>query len=238
MFNKKYISLLLATLIFCLSCNDDPTPTIGEETITDIDGNTYKIVKIGDQWWMAENLKVTHFRNGDAIPKVTDNTEWQNLSTGAYCNYDNNSGNVSTYGSLYNWYAVNDNRNLAPTGWHIPSDEEWKQLEMFLGMSQADADDTDWRGTDEGGKLKETGTSHWDNPNTGATNESGFTALPGGYRELNGAFLYIGLAADYWSATQHLSGSAWSRLLHYNFSDVRRDGLDKHLGFSVCCVKD
>ena len=159
-----------------------PEPICGPETgtVTDIDGNTYQTVKIGDQWWMAENLKVTCYRNGDAIPNITDGTTWASLSTGAYCEYNNDINNVATYGRLYNWYAVTDSRNIAPAGWHVPSDAEWKQLEMYLGMSQSEADATGWRGTDEGGKLKEVGTMHWNSPNTGATNESGFTALPGG----------------------------------------------------------
>lgn len=120
------------------------------ETVTDIDGNTYKTIQIGNQRWMAENLKVTRYRNGTAIPTVTSNTDWFNLTTGAYCNYDNSTSDAAIYGRLYNWYAVNDSRNIAPTGWHVPSDEEWKTLEKYLGMSQSEADDTGWRGTNEG----------------------------------------------------------------------------------------
>lgn len=154
--------------------------------VIDIDGNVYQIVTIGTQVWMAENLKVTHYRNGDVIPNVTDGPTWAGLTTGAYCEYDNNVASVATYGRLYNWYAAVDTRNIAPDGWHVPSDEEWKQLETYLGMSQAEADAIGLRGSDEGGMLKETGTSHWDSPNTGATNESGFTALPGGHRRYGG----------------------------------------------------
>ncbi|MBT5269507.1 MAG: hypothetical protein HOL70_08685, partial [Candidatus Marinimicrobia bacterium] len=116
-----------------------------KETVTDIDGNVYETVKIGDQIWMAENLKVTHYRDGSAITQVTDNTAWSNLSTEAYCIYDNNASNeVDTYGALYNWYAVSDGRNIAPEGWHVPTDAEWKELEMYLGMSQPDVDDVVW----------------------------------------------------------------------------------------------
>ncbi|MBU0713276.1 PEGA domain-containing protein [bacterium] len=214
--------------------------TFGEE-VTDIDGNVYKTVKIGDQWWMAENLKVTHYRNGDAIPNVTGDTEWSNLTTGAYCNYnndDNNATNADTYGRLYNWYAVNDSRNIAPTGWHVPSDEEWKELEMYLGMSQSDADATGVRGTDEGGKLKETGTNHWSSPNTDATNESGFAALPGGYRGFYGSVYYMGNYAYFWSSTESEGGSAWGRRLNYSNSDVYRYYFSKQYGFSVRCVRD
>lgn len=207
--------------------------------VTDIDGNTYQTVKIGDQWWMAENLKVTHYRNGDAIPNVTDNTEWENLTTGAYCNYNNNSSNAATYGRLYNWYAVSDSRQIAPAGWHIPSDAEWKTLEMYLGMSQSEADGSvRWRGTDEGGKLKETGTSHWRSPNTGATNESGFSALPGGYRLYWGTYFIMGGNAAFWSSTEYDSYGAWFRGLSYDKSDVYRRSYGKEYGFSVRCVRD
>ena len=207
-------------------------------TVMDFDGNVYQTIKIGNQWWMAENLKVTHYRNGVPIPNVTDNTAWYNLTTGAYCDYGNNVSNVATYGRLYNWYAVADARNIAPVGWHVPSDAEWKQLEMYLGMSQADADATGWRGTDEGGKLKETGTSHWVSPNTGATNESGFSALPGGYRYTDGTFNSMGYTAYFWSSTENYSLHAWYRGLNYGYSKVYRISNHKPPGFSVRCVRD
>lgn len=209
--------------------------------IIDIGGNVYQTVKIGDQWWMAENLKVTHYRNGDAIPNVTDGTEWTNLTTGAYCEYDNNSENVETYGRLYNWYAVNDSRNIAPEGWHVPSDEEWKQLEMYLGMSQSEADNTGWRGTDQGSQLAGN-ADLWsgDLENNTAFGSSGFAALPGGYR--SGGSGYGGTqgtyAASFWSATEHGSLSAWSRELCYLYSGVGRGYSDKESGFSVRCVRD
>jgi len=142
---------------------------------------------------------------------------------------------------LYNWYAVDDGRNISPIGWHIPTDTEWKQLEMYLGMSQVEADGGDllgWRGTDEGGKLKEVGTTHWNSPNMGATNESGFTALPAGYRDRNGSFYDIGCFAHFWSSTESSSGSAWSRALSCMGSkDARRIYLNSY-GFSVRCVRD
>jgi uncharacterized protein (TIGR02145 family) len=207
-------------------------------TVTDIDGNVYKTIKIGDQVWMAENLKVTHYRNGDPIPNVTDVGTWGDLTTGAYCNFDNNEGHVATYGRLYNWYAVDDSRNIAPEGWHVPTDADWKQLEMYLGMSQAEADGKGWRGTDEGGKLKETGTTHWASPNTGATNESGFSALPGGYRHSSGSFTSMGGRANFWSSTGISSGYAWGRTLSCYCSQVSRNNYDKHYGCSVRCVRD
>lgn len=194
--------------------------------ITDIDGNTYRTVKIGDQWWMAENLKVTHYRNGDAIPNVTDGYEWWfNLTTGAYCNYDNNVNNVTTYSRLYNWYAVNDSRNIAPEGWHVPADAEWQTLVDYLGGKNG-----------AGGKMKESGTAHWDRPNTGATNESGFSALPSGIRSQN--FASMGTWTWFWSSSMYIGNYAWSWDLTYDQSRIRQTyNLERH-GFSVRCVKD
>lgn len=214
-------------------CESDCPPTV-----TDYDGNTYFTVEIGSQCWMAQNLKITHYRNGDPIPNVTDAGTWYWLSTGAYCDYNNDPGNVETYGRLYNWNAVDDSRSIAPEGWHVPTDSEWKQLEMYLGMSQAEADATGQRGTDEGGKLKEMGTMHWNSPNTGATNESGFTALPGGYRSNGGNFGNVGVTAYFWCSTELGSVSAWARLLGYSYSKVYRQHYNKQDGFSVRCVRD
>jgi uncharacterized protein (TIGR02145 family) len=206
-------------------------------TVTDFDGNVYQTVTIGTQVWMAENLKVTHYRNGDAIPNVTDGTTWQGLTTGAYCEYSNDVNSVATYGRLYNWHAVADIRNIAPPGWHVASDAEWKQLEMYLGMNQTEADQTGWRGTDEGGKLKENGTVHWTSPNTGATNESGFAGLPGGYRHL-GDYYDLCVHANFWSSTENGGGFAWCRNLGNAYSGVHRFDGSKEDGFSVRCVKD
>jgi len=215
--------------------------TAGKGSVTDIDGNTYQTVIIGNQWWMAENLKVTRYRNGDKIPIVTDNVTWAGLSTGAYCNYDNDELHIETYGRLYNWYAVDDNRNIAPLGWHVPTDEEWKQLEMYLGMNQSDADNTHWRGTEEGGKLKEDGTTHWLSPNIGATNESGFTALPGGIRGNFGYFYSIGSYAGFWSSTKNSSTTSTYRYLDSDQSKIGRwisNYVYNQDGFSIRCVKD
>ena len=181
-------------------------------TVTDTDGNVYQTVKIGSQWWMAENLRVTHYRNGDAIPNVTDNTEWSNLTTGAYCNYDNYANNADTFGSLYNWYAVSDSRNIAPEGWHVPSDDDWKTLEMYLGMSQSEADGIEWRGTDEGSKLKS--TSGWYSDGNG-TDDYGFSAPPGGIRFYDGHYGKVGYEARFWSSTESDSYGTWNRALSY-----------------------
>jgi len=174
---------------------------------------------------MAENLKVTHYRNGDAIPNVTDKTEW-NRGTGAYCNYAYNANNATTYGRLYNWYAVDDSRNIAPEGWHVPTDAEWQTLVDYLGGSNV-----------AGGKMKEIGTTHWNSPNSGATNESGFSALPGGLN-YDGYCSEIGNGAGFWAPTESYSGYAWSRYLGYGGSDVSRFSYDKQGGFSVRCVRD
>lgn len=195
-------------------------------TVTDIDGNVYQTIRIGDQWWMMENLEVTHYRNGEPIPHVTDDTTWSGLTSGAYCNYNNYTDNVATYGRLYNWYAVDDTSNIAPEGWHVPTDEEWQTLIDYLGSSVAS------------GKLKETGTTHWTSPNTGATNESGFTALPGGLRiSSNGSFYNMGYYADFWSSAGY-SGGAWFRRLTYDNSQVVYGSSDKRNCRSVRCVRD
>ena len=213
-------------------------PTAGTPVlVSDIDGNAYQYVIIGTQLWLTENLKVTHFRNGDAIPNVTDSAAWRSLTNGAYCDYNNDGGNVATYGRLYNWYSVTDTRGIAPAGWHVPSDAEWKELEMFVGMNQAAADSEGFRGTDEGAKLKEAGTTHWASPNTGATNTSGFAALPSGLRS-DGAYSGIGSYGVFWTPSTADAGGAWTRSLWYNHSSVLRDNSNPHDGFSVRCVKD
>jgi uncharacterized protein (TIGR02145 family) len=229
-----YLSLTLGFILLSIC-----TSSTLAGTVTDIDGNVYQTVTIGTQVWMAENLKVTHYRNGVAIPNVTDSAAWVALTTGAYCEYNNNTSNVATYGRLYNWYAVSDSRNIAPVGWHVASDAEWKQLEITLGMSQAQADAAGWRGTTEGGKLKEAGISHWITPNTGATNESGFFALPGGDRDYgNGTYYYLGSHAYFWSSTESYSLGAWGRYLDYHSSGIYRLSNLKGYGFSVRCVRD
>ncbi len=197
-------------------------------TFTDIDGNVYRIVRIGNQWWLAENLKSVHFRNGDPVPLVAGGAEWANLQTPAYCNYDNNAGNNAGYGRLYNWYAVSDARGLAPAGWHVPVDEEWQAMVEYLGGKEV-----------AGGKMKEEGTSHWMSPNTGATNESAFSALPGGYRNiLDGNFFSMGEHAQFWTATELDNSVAWRRYLRNDIRDLYHSPNYKQYGFSVRCVKD
>ena len=200
-------------------------------TVTDIDGNVYQTVTIGNQEWLAENLKVTHYRNGEVIPNETDDNTWDSLTTGAWCTYDNsgNEDTVATYGRLYNWYAVSDSRDIAPTGWHVATDAEWQMLVDSLGGD-----------TVAGGQLKEVGTTHWASPNTGATNESGFSALPGGYRggSSGGTYNVVGIVAYFWSSTEFSSVGAWNRSLSYGYSDLYRGSSGKGDGFSVRCVRD
>jgi len=222
-----------------------------EGTITDYDDNEYYTVVIGDQTWMQENLNVSHYADGSPVSLVEDSAAWAGLTVTekAYCWYDNNSSSGDTYGALYTWAAAMKGANssdtnpsgvqgVCPDGWHLPSDEEWKQLEMHLGMSRAEADDTDNRGTDEGGKLKETGITHWASPNAGATNESGFTALPGGYRKFWGSFSYIGLSGYWWSSSEGDAVNTYSRYLVYYGTDVYRGFYGKNSGYSVRCAQD
>lgn len=192
------------------------------------DNETYKTVKIGDQWWMAENLRATKFNDGMDIPLVTDNTAWLNSTTPAYCWYNNNFDTYGTiYGALYNWYAVNTGK-LAPQGWHVPTDEEWSTLITYLGGSSL-----------AGGKLKENGTSHWNSPNTGATNETGFTALPGGLRAVyNGGFAQVPRIGFWWSTMELDSIFAWNYFMSYYDSRIIRNRIEKGDGLSVRCIRD
>ena len=193
-------------------------------TVTDIDGNVYKTVKIGNQIWMAENLKTTRYNDGTPIPNVTDNYEWRDLTTGAFSFYHNDYINNAIYGILYNWYAVETSK-LAPKGWHIPSDKEWQQLINYLGGSEV-----------AGGKMKS--TKYWQSPNLGASNSSGFNGLPAGYRYSNGTFTAIGYNGYFWSSTENFTHYAWNRFLDYSSLDAYRLDLYKQNGFSVRCVRD
>ena len=182
---------------------------------------------------MLKNLDVSTYRNGDLIPKVTDPTAWSALTTGAWCWYNNDSAtNASTYGKLYNWYAVNDPRGLAPTGWHVPIDAEWTTLITCLGGDAV-----------AGSAMKETGTTHWTSPNTGATNSSGFTGLPGGGRNFNSTFSNVGNSGIWWSSTGINTTYAWYSFLYYfNGSIIRTNynmtNYNKQDGFSVRCLRD
>lgn len=195
--------------------------TLNEDlTVTDIDGNIYKTVTIGTQVWMAENLKTTKYRNGDPITNV-NGEQWDNLTTGAYCLYNNNEDNRSTYGLLYNWYAADDSRNICPEGWHIPTYKEWETL-ASTGM-----------------ELKELGTTHWISPNNCYPNNSGFTGLPGGNCGFDGDF--NGLTEDgyWWTADEENNENAWiSMMSHINLGLSGWVDGDKWIGTSIRCIKD
>ena len=198
-----------------------------EDDVTDIDGNVYKTVRIGNQVWMAENLKVSSYRNGDLIPNVTEDRKWWLLSLDAWCNYENDPTNDLKYGKLYNWFAIDDKRGLAPKGWHVASDEEWTRLTNYLGGEKIAGD-----------KLKEKGSATWSSLNQNATNENGFSGLPGGYRN-NGNGLFGGFYCGYWwTATAYGSSKAWSRIMQHNYSNVIRSDNYTEIGFSVRCVRD
>lgn len=227
-------------------------PDLSYGTVSDFDGNSYKTILIGNQNWMAENLKVSHYADGTPIPFVSDSVGWSNLGTSgsAYCWYDNSSELADTLGFLYSWAGamngasgVNDSsgniQGVCPDGWHVPSDDEWKALEMELGMDQEVADKYEWRGSYEGGYLKEMGFSHWDNPNTSADNTSGFTALPGGFRANTGVFYGIRQYGTFWTATMKTeSTESWYRALNYEKSHVYRYTVPGNRGASVRCVQD
>ena len=198
--------------------------------LVDIDGNNYPVVKIGNQIWMSENLRVSRYRNGVSIPIVNDNTAWSGLMTGGRSWYAKDSTTYEyPYGNLYNWYAVTDDRGLCPNGWHAPTDAEWTILTTYLGGASV-----------AGVKMKSIGTVYWNSPNTDATNEGSFSVLPGGYREDNGSFYNIKNNAFFWSATEVDSNFAWRRYLSKNDGNVSRSisGINKSFGASVRCLRD
>ena len=185
-------------------------------------------VTIGDQVWMTKNLDVSTFRNGDPIPEAKTDEEWEKAGENkqpAWCYYNNDPANSTKYGKLYNWFAVKDPRGLAPDGWHVPSEAEWTKLGDYLGGTSL-----------AGGKMKS--TTGWDEPNTDASNSSGFEALPGGDRRNNGTFNYIGFNGYWWSSTESSTTNAWSRYLNYLYGVVFRFTFNKTYGFSVRCLKD
>ena len=210
-------------------------------SVADIDGNIYNTVKIGNQEWMAANLKSTHYQNGEEIPEVTDASLWVSNTDGAYCNYDNDYTNVEIHGRLYNGYAAMN--NICPIGWNLPSDEEWQELEVYLGMHPDAAGMNGWeRGENENiaGMLKEAGDEHWLSPNVGANNSSGFTAIPGGWRmNDDGEFKNLNVDNNLWTSTEseNNSSKAYFRTLGYDGKGVYRSYFSKNMGFSVRCFK-
>jgi len=206
------ITALTLVLILIMACKKNKELTI-------IQG----VILIGNQMWTTKNLDVATYRNGDAIPQVQDST-WGTLTTGAWCYYENNTGNGTNYGKLYNWYAVNDPRGLAPNGYHIPTDAEWITLTTYVGGDSI-----------AGGKMKG-GT--WTSQNIGATNSSGFTALPGGARYDFGEFYGLDELGRWWSSSEDDADKAWRRSLDNYDGRLGRSSFDKQYGFSVRCLRD
>ncbi len=198
--------------------------------VTDVDGNVYKTIVIGNQTWMAENLRTTHFRNGESIPNITDSTEWATFATGIYCNYNNttNVDTIATYGRLYNWYAAADSRNIAPEGWRVPDINDWNILIEYLGGDTIASD-----------KLKEKGNLHWEDAYK-SDNSSGFTALPTGQRDRSDGNFDQGVSfySVWWSSSEYNETSAGFLFLFYFSSNVNKGINNKHNGYSIRCIKE
>ena len=210
--------------------NPNPIDTTTNSTITDVDGNVYTSVTIGTQEWMSENLRTTKYSDGTPIPNVTVNTEWGNLSTGAWCNYDNSSSNDATYGKLYNWYAVNTNK-LCPTGWHVPTEAEWDVLTDYLTANGHSGS--------EGTALKATsGWNDYNGQSGNGTDDYGWLGLPGGNRASSGDFGNIGNSGRWWSSSQSITHDAWIRYLSGSNEAVDAGYVDLRSGFSVRCLRD
>jgi len=212
--------LLFAALLMA-GCNGN-----APKTVTDIDGNSYGTVKIGDHVWMSENLRVSRYRNGDPIPELTAGASWAAQSAGARCSYDNDAENGKTYGMLYNWRAVSDQRGLAPEGWHVASDKEWRELAEALGGEE-----------EAGGALKAPGK--WSDSASESAKSSGFDALPSGARrDADGVFLMRGQFARFWTSTPASNGKARARALGFYDNALRGGEVGPKNGFAVRCVKD
>jgi len=202
--------------------------------LNDIDGNAYRTVKIGEQVWMGENLRVTHFQNGDEIPRVRNTSKWVSTGKAAYCCCNGDTELVATYGLLYNCFAVTDSRNIAPKGWHVPTMDDWKTLDAYLKI----------RGVDSGGALKEPGNVHWKQPNKAATNETGFSALPAGFRAWgNGGFQRPGQSVGFWVSAINIRDKVWGASivsLDYNKSilHISEGGNNLKGGLSIRLIRD
>ena len=227
-----FIAIGLLMFVGCEKEEDETTETSSEDSsieygegATDIDGNTYKSVIIGEQEWMVENLKTSKYNDGTAIPNVIGNTDWQALSTGAWSHYDNDNQHNATYGKLYNWYAVETGK-LCPTGWHVPTDAEWTVLTDYLAV--------DGHSGTEGTALKS--TSGWEDDLNG-TDNYGWLGLPGGFRHFNGFFFSVGGFGSWWSSS-HYDADAWDRGLYSDFDGVDRTNGPKKKGLSVRCLRD
>jgi uncharacterized protein (TIGR02145 family) len=233
---KLTLVLFLISLFVIVSCDKKEKkamPIVPETgTLTDIEGRVYNTVKIGDQWWMAEDLTVKQYRNGDPIIRLQDNSLWASDTIGAY--------SLNSY-QYYNWFAIKNPKMIAPEGWHIPTDEEWKKLEMNLGMNAIEAGGLAWRGNEEGNKLKANKNNVWSSSaGQFGTNESGFDALPNNCRLFDGVYGFPNgtFQGFWWTSTDLSKGEAWFRNLDYKKSSIFRSHTLKNYGFSVRCVKD
>jgi len=225
--NTTYHVRAYATNSIGTAYGTDKTFTTDPLTVDDNDGNTYDVIRIGTQLWISENLKTTTFNDDTPVSLVTGGSAWSNLLTAAYCWYNNNETYKDTYGALYNWYAVNTAK-LCPSGWHVATDNEWLVLENYLGGSSP-----------AGGILKETGTTHWTSPNTGATDEYDFTALPGGWRTETGTYQLLGTYGYWWTSTENITPSGiWYRHIQNDNDKAYRNLADENIGMSVRCIMD
>jgi uncharacterized protein (TIGR02145 family) len=203
--------------------------------VTDVDGNAYRTIKIGNQEWMVDNLRTTRYADESVIPQVNNITTWQNTNMGAWSWYDTTNNYDLPYGKLYNWYAVSDVKGLCPAGWHVPTDAEWTVLVTFLDPGAVVVNGI--QSQTAGGLMKESGLAHWVYPNDGASNQSGFTGLPGGRRTSNGVFTMLGFEGSWWTSTADLD-NGWLRALVYNHDYVLRGSMLKTSGYSVRCLKN
>jgi uncharacterized protein (TIGR02145 family) len=231
--NFKFFSTVTITSVFLLfiSCGENSTTSLEEadefqtcgDIETDVDGNSYQTVQIGDQCWLAEDLRTTKYRDGSTISNVSDNNEWAALSTGGWAYYANNDLNSDINGKLYNWFAVNNSNGICPSGWKVPTDNDWKILETELGMTLEEANNEEWRGSDMnvGERLQDV---------------DGFSAILGGSRASNGVFSSGGRNGIWWSSSEVQSVSAWTRLLRSEISGVYRNNSNKSFGLSVRCL--
>jgi len=207
--------------------------------LLDIDGNSYETIQIGNQCWMAENLRTGRYRNGERIPNVTSSRRWRLLSAGAWVHYQNDSKHDTTYGRLYNWYALSDSRGLCPPGWRVPSNSDWAVLINYIHRASGTVVNRSASSSYAiGGMMKEPGIQLWKSPNSGASNKSGFSGLPGGYRDDTGSFSNLGNMGYWWSSNRILGSTASMYTLSYRNGVLNSYGINTRSGLSVRCIRD
>ncbi|MGQ7945408.1 fibrobacter succinogenes major paralogous domain-containing protein [Flavobacterium sp. WC2509] len=220
MINSKLICIYIFISLLISSCNST-------DTVEDLDGNIYHTTRIGNQTWMVENLKTTRFNNGDLIANIKSNTNWEQSQQAAYSVYNNDSSLIKDYGFLYNYFCLKDSRSIAPKGWRIPTEEDLKELELFINSN-----------SQTGIFLKEKGNTHWLPSNTTGNNATGFNALPGGFRDNEGGFYMLKANGYYWTDNGSFELYHWSARMFQAFADVRRDEVFKQYGFAIKCIKE